>query len=94
MGLSAYLFGYRPDKPFASMPKIHIRVGPLAHSVSDQSRPLEDPGVAVTRGAQEIVIRAPLLLLGDPDRAFVNARTYLGDVPLDASVWRVLDFRR
>ncbi len=93
VGLSAYLSGYRPDKSFASMPKIHVRVNPLSHTVSDQSRPLNNAGVLVSRSAAEIVIRVPLSLLGDPDRALVNARTYLGDMPLDSSVWRVLDLR-
>jgi LmbE family N-acetylglucosaminyl deacetylase len=93
MGLSAYLFGYRPDKAFGDMPKIHLSVGALSQAVSDQSRRLEDSGVVVTRNARDIVLHVPLALLGDPDRAFVSARTYLGDMPLDSSAWRVLDLR-
>ncbi|MGE5602986.1 MAG: PIG-L deacetylase family protein [Nitrososphaerales archaeon] len=93
VGLSAYLFGYRPDTPFASMPKIHVRLGALSHAILDQSRPLNDAGVMVSRSTEEIAIRVPLSLLSNPDRAFVSARTYLGDMPLDSSVWRVLDFK-
>lgn len=93
VGFSAYLFGYRPDKQFERMPKIHIAVGALTQAVSDQSRRMGDSGVLVTRNAEEIVLHVPLTLLGDPDRAFVSARTYLSSVPLDSSAWRVLDLR-
>ncbi len=91
--LSAYLFGYRPDHPFATMPKIHARVGALSHAVYDQGRELRASGVQVSRDARDIVLRVPLALLGDPDRAFVYARTYLGDLPLDSAAWRVLDLK-
>ena len=94
VGLSAYLFGYRPDKPFATMPKIHVRVGELAHTVTDQSRQLANSGVQVKRDAHQIELRVPLALLDDPDRALVSARTYLGDMPLDSAAWRVLDLGR
>ncbi|MGC8781960.1 MAG: hypothetical protein ACP5UQ_13955, partial [Anaerolineae bacterium] len=90
VALSAYLFGYRPDRPFASMPKIHVRVGELADSVSDQTRELEDTGVQVRRDARAIMLRVPLALLGGPDRVLLYARTYLGELPLDSAAWQVI----
>ncbi len=90
VSLSAYLFGYRPDRPFAAMPKIHVRVGEPAEAVYDQDRELAASNVQVSRKPNEIVLRAPLALLGDPDRALVSMRTYLGRVPLDSAAWRVL----
>ncbi len=89
--LSTYLFGYRSDRPFAAMPKIHVEVGALSTAVYDQSRKLHGAAVQVRRDARAIVMRAPLALLGEPERALVAAHTYLGDVPLDAAAWRVLD---
>lgn len=91
VALSAYLFGYRPDEPFAAMPKIHIKVSELSEAIYDQSRKLPHSGVQVSRDAHNIELRVPLALLGDPDRALVYARTYLGDLPLDSAAWRVLD---
>jgi LmbE family N-acetylglucosaminyl deacetylase len=90
VALSVYLFGYRPDKPFAGMPKIHVRVGELSDAVYDQTREREDSGVQVRRDARAIVLRVPLALLGGPDRAFLYARTYLGDLPLDSAAWQVI----
>ncbi len=93
VAFSAYLFGYRPDQPFASMPKIHIKVGELSQAVYDQSRELKNAAVQVSRDARDIVLRVPLALLGDPDRALVTARTTLGDLPLDSAAWRVLNLK-
>lgn len=90
VALSAYLFGYRQDQPFATMPKVHVEVGESTQEVYDQSRLLRDAGVEVTRDAHQIVLRVPLALLNGPDRVLVNLRTYLGDLPLDSAAWRVL----
>ncbi|MEJ5198338.1 MAG: hypothetical protein WHX53_05410, partial [Anaerolineae bacterium] len=90
VALSAYLFGYRPDRPFAGMPKIHVRVGELSDAVYDQTRELKDTGVQVRRDARDIILRVPLALLGGPDRVFLYARTYLGELPLDSAAWQVL----
>lgn len=90
VALSVYLFGYRPDRLFAEMPKIHVRVGELSDAVYDQTRKLEDTGVQVRRDARAIILRVPLALLGGPDRVFLYARTYLGDLPLDSAAWQVL----
>lgn len=93
VGFSVYLFGYRPDRPFATLPKLHIRVGALSHAVYDQPQALKDAPIEVQRDARDIVLRVPLTLLGDPDRALLYARTYLGDLPLDSAAWRVLMLR-
>lgn len=93
VGLSVDLFGYRSDRAFVSLPKIHIKVGELSQGVYDQSRRVPYTRVQVKRDAHHIELRVPLALLGDPDRALINVRTYLGDVPLDSAAWRVLDFR-
>lgn len=93
VALSAYLFGYRPDQPFAAMPKIHIKVGALSEAVYDQSRKIVAPPVHVSRDARDMVLRVPLALLHDPDRVLVNLQTYLGDLPLDSAAWRVLNLK-
>jgi hypothetical protein len=93
VALSAYLFGYRSDTPFAAMPKIHVNVGELSLGVYDQSKKLGGMGLSVKRDARTIVLRVPLAVLGGPDRAMVYARTYLGDLPLDSAAWQVLDLR-
>ena len=88
---SVYVFGYRTDRPFADMPKLHIKLGALTHAIADQDRPLPQDSCGISRHLRRITLRVPLRLLGDPQRILTSARTYLGEVPLDMVSWRVLE---
>ena len=88
---SVYVFGYRSDRPFAGMPKLHVRFGELSHAVYDQGSALPRDTVQMTRQARQITIRIPLSVLGNPQRVLTSARTYLGEVPLNTLSWRVLE---
>ena len=88
---SVFVFGYRPDRPFAQMPKLHLVFGELHHETFDQDRRLPNGTVHVTRERKSLTIRIPLNVLGDPQRVLTSASTYLGDVPLDWAAWRTLD---
>ncbi len=91
IGSSVYLFGYRSDRPFAEMPKLHVELGAVEHKIYDQHRELPWGRVAVTRSGRHIEIRVPLAMMGDPQRILTAAKTYAGDVPLDWAAWRILD---
>jgi hypothetical protein len=86
-----YCFGYRTDRPFADMPKLHVEVSGLGHRVLDQERTLAGKPVEVKRGMREIRIRVPLEALGQPQAAFLGAVTQLGDLPLNWQPWRLLE---
>ena len=88
---SLYIFGYRTDRPFQDMPKLHIQLGPVTARVSDQDRPVSAAGLQISREPKRVTIRIPLALLGEPQRILTSARTSLGDVPLDWVSWRILD---
>lgn len=87
---SLFLFGYRSDKPFAQMPKIHIRFSGITHAVYDQKRRLARQSIEVDRSLNQITFSVPLKLLGNPERLLISARTYLEAVPLDWVSWRVV----
>ncbi len=89
---SIYIFGYRSDRVFSQMPKIHIRLGVLSYSVYDQNQRLPRKTIDVTRQAKIITIKVPLKVLGRPDRVLTSAQTYFGRVPLDWVTWRILEF--
>lgn len=91
VGLSVYAFGYRKDKPFAEMPKLHIRFGALKHTIFDQNRKLSPRIIEVKHQAKEITIRIPLDVLGNPQRILTSSHTYLGLVPLDWVSWRIVE---
>jgi LmbE family N-acetylglucosaminyl deacetylase len=85
-----HLLGYRPDRPFAAMPKVRIEVGPIRHAAFDQQRRLPRQAVAVERQGRRMLVRVPLSTLGDPDRVLVGGRTTLADVPMAGLPWRVV----
>jgi len=88
---SVYIFGYRADRPFATMPKLHVKFGVLTHAIYDQDRKLPHDVLRVSRTPRELTVRVPLHALGNPQRILTSARTYLGEVPLDWVSWRVLE---
>jgi LmbE family N-acetylglucosaminyl deacetylase len=97
---SLYVFGYRADRPFADMPKLHVLVGHLLHTVHDQGRKLPGDTVSVRRGLRDIAVRVPLRVLGDPQRILTSAHTHFdpalmpvdwAGLPLDWVGWRTLE---
>jgi LmbE family N-acetylglucosaminyl deacetylase len=91
IGSSVYLFGYRSDRPFPEMPKIHIELGAIGQEVYDGHRLIPRDRILVTRAGRRIDIRVPLGTLGHPQRILTSATTYAGEVPLDWAAWRILD---
>jgi LmbE family N-acetylglucosaminyl deacetylase len=91
---SIYAFGYRADRPFAEMPKVHVRLGEFTHAAVDLDRRLRGDEITVIHQPMVITVRLPLKTLGNPDRLLIGARTYQGEVPLDWVAWRVLELKR
>jgi hypothetical protein len=100
VGKSLFVFGYRPDSPFAAMPKLELRLvagrsGEITGcTVLDQGRPLPGPPVPVERRANRLVLSLPWALLGAPDRLLVGARAPLERSSLpDLLPWRAVALR-
>jgi len=91
VGFSIYAFGYKKDKDFARMPKIHIKFGAVEQKILDQDKIIDKRAITINRKAREITVRIPLDVLESPDRILTSARTYIGNVPLDWVAWRVLE---
>jgi len=91
--LSVFAFGYRSDRPFGQMPKLHLKLGALSHKVLDQDQVIANAGITVERQPTQVTVRIPLTLLGDPQRILTSARTSLGELPLDWISWRVLELQ-
>ena len=91
VSVSMYAFGYDPAVPFAQMPKLHLRLGALRETVTDQETRLADSGIEIRRDLNEIVARIPFAALHHPRKILISARSYLSEVPLDFSAWRIVD---
>jgi len=89
--VSVYAFGYREDRAFTEMAKLHIKFGAIVHEVLNQRRRLPKDAIEVDRKPKEIIIRIPLSVLNNPQYVLTSAHTYMGAVPLDWVSWRVLE---
>ena len=92
--VSLYAFGYRADRAFSAMPKLHIMVGAASVVVWDQDRKLPDATVTIDHHARGVTVRIPLAALDEPSAVLTGARSYLGEVPLDIASWRTLRLAR
>lgn len=88
---SFYAFGYRNDRPFAGMPKLHVEVGPLGHSIDDEGARVSPNGFEETRQGRQITVKIPLAALGNPQKVLISSRTWLGTMSLDWNVWYEVD---
>ena len=86
-----YLMGYRGDRPFAEMPKLHIDMKGANTKVYERRRRVPDDSVKVSISPTLSEVRVPLKLLGDPERILLAAHTNAGNVPLDSLPWVALD---
>lgn len=91
--LSVRLFGYRPGTPFGEMPKIEIRMTPetlLVVKDLDDKLP-EDSVERVPGNPDEMIVRVPYSLLGQPEKILCGATLAKGRLPIDWIAWRVID---
>ena len=91
--LSVHAFGYRAETPFGEMPKIEIAATSRGiETIRDLAAPLPASAVAFHSPApEEIELRIPYELLGNPDRILLGARLAFGPVPIDWLPWRAID---
>jgi LmbE family N-acetylglucosaminyl deacetylase len=90
-GLSIYLFGYRYDKSFEEMPKIHIIFSSGGYKILDKNHLITKHGLKVISSRREKKIWVPLELLENPQIILTAARTYTAKVPLDWVSWRIIE---
>jgi hypothetical protein len=91
VGAQLYLFGYRPDRPFAEMPKLQVRFTQFGYAAQDGLRKLPKSAVQLTRGTKGFMLRVPMEFLGSPRWIMGSVRTYFRKVPLDWIAWRIVE---
>jgi len=94
VGLSLYLFGYRSDKDFPLMPKLHVKFGAVYYNIYDQNKKLPVNILKIKRNSREITISVSLADMDNPEKILFATRTYVSKVPLDWSPWRILDIKQ
>lgn len=91
--VSLSAFGYRPDRAFAAMPKLEVRIEPHAYAVRDQVRLLPRSAAWATTRGRKLMARLPLASLGDPSRLFLQVRTSSPRTPLGQTPWWIVELR-
>lgn len=86
-------FGYRKGVPFASMPKIAIRLSRNHLSVKDGSRRLRHVNMQTHMRGRRVTLRIPLELLGNPDHVFVEVKSAIEPSPVDFNAWRMVSIK-
>ena len=84
------IFSVREGVDFSLMPKIHIKFGTLGYEIYDQNKKLSKNLLNIKRKPKDIVLSLSLSAIGNPERIFLSAETYIADIPLDSSPWRII----
>jgi len=91
--VSLSAFGYRPDLPFAAMPKLEIAIEPHSYAVRDQRRILPRGTAWATAAGRRLVARLPLASLNDPRRLFLQVRSGSRRSALGQTPWWIVELR-
>lgn len=91
--ITFYLFGYRKDAAFADMPKIFLILHNGNLSIFNGKNSLQTDSVTYETNKENIVLKIPLQLLGNPEKALVSAHIFSKAVPYVQSVWRQFEFK-
>jgi hypothetical protein len=88
-----YLFGYNYQKPFCLLPKIRIATKNERAKIFDGKTKLDASGVNVALQGDQLVVRVPLELLGDPDFVLGAVRLYTNVEPFYYSGFRKINIK-
>ncbi|HWQ91960.1 MAG TPA: PIG-L family deacetylase, partial [Clostridia bacterium] len=86
--VSLFVFPYRADMPFGTLPKLRIKLREQSEQALDQGQPLPAGTLELRRQGNQVRVRIPTRQLQDPEKLFLAAQSQLGPVPLDHTPWR------
>jgi len=86
--LILYIFGFSDKAPFASMPKIRIVSHHEKLSVYDGERKIDPGSIRLYLGPDDLVLRIPLAILGNPDFILSSVRADGGKLGSAATGFR------
>ena len=92
-GTLLYLFGYSKNKAFAQMPKIRIITSSRRCKVFNAKDKVIDHGVILDLGANYLILKIPLKLLGDPNYLLTSLKAYHGNLPVDVVGFRKIKIK-
>jgi LmbE family N-acetylglucosaminyl deacetylase len=88
-----YLFGYSYKTPFAQMPKILMLTKHTRFKMLDGAKVIAGQGVSLEMEPEELVIRIPFSLLGNPDFILASVRGNAGVSYVDTLSFRKINIK-
>lgn len=88
-----YLFGYNHKIPFAQMPKIRIITKHNRFKVYDAGKMIKPEGIDLELNAEELILKIPLKILGEPDFVLTIVRTSPKIAPINAMSFRKINIK-
>lgn len=88
-----YLFGCNRQIPFAEMPKIKIITKYNRFKVFDAGKMIDAEGVFLKLNKNELILKVPLRLLGEPEFILTSLRAFGGYLPIDATAFRKIEIK-
>ena len=86
--LILHIFGFSDKTRFASMPKIRIVTRHEKFKVYDGKRRINPEGIRLNLSPDDLVLRIPLTILGNPDFILTSVRAYAGELRPAATGFR------
>lgn len=90
-GVSVFLLGYNKNKHFADMPKIQINLGILGKRIRDKRKVILVKDFKMYHEGSSLVLKIPLLALGDPQYILTKVKTRSANFPSYAWSWRTIE---
>ncbi len=88
-----YLFGYNYGTPFAYMPKVCIIAQGSNFKAFDKNKVIRPPGIILTRTRDEMLLKIPLEVLGEPDFVIAQIQGHAAVLPADVTGFRKILIR-
>lgn len=89
-----HLFGYSKKTPFPVMPKIRIITRYNKIKVFQAGKEIDRGEIKLEMPNNELIIKVPLKLLGEPDFLLASVRAYNGIPPVHTTGFRKIHIRR
>lgn len=89
-----HLFGYSKKTPFAEMPKISIITRYNKIKVFQAGQEIDKEVIKLEMPSNELIIKVPLKLLGEPDFLLTSVKAYNGIPPVHTTGFRKINIRR
>ena len=85
--------GYNNTRNFSEMPKIHIDLDIKGMSIKDRFTVVEKKDFSYYYQGNDMILKIPLVAIGNPDFILSHIKTHSGDITLDDTAWRVLEIK-